>query len=75
MSSTQAAGFGVPEALSSFIIRRSARAVDSLSRAWWIFWEKVHSSKAGSLAISITASPNAVIRSLVNKGMSSMVRC
>ena len=54
---------------------RMVRAVVSCSRACRIFWEKLHWSQAGSLAMSMTASPNAVIRSLVNRGMSSPVRC
>ena len=48
--------------------RRSPRAAVSRSRACRIFWENVHWSHSGSLAMSMTASPNAVIRSLVNKG-------
>ena len=57
MSSTHAAGFGVREAFKSFSIRRSLLAAVSFSSACRIFCEKVHSSQAGSFAISITAFP------------------
>ena len=74
MSSTQAAGFGVREALSS---RHSPLGAGGrlLLQGVPDFLGETPLIAGGSLAMSMTASPNAVIRSAVNSGMSSTLRC
>ena len=49
MSSTQAAGFGVFDSLSSFSMRRCDRAAVSCSRAWRILRENVEGRIVGDV--------------------------
>lgn len=63
------------EAFSSLSSTPFAAAAVSRSRACRIFWENVHRSHVGSLAMSMTASPERGHPQPGEQGMSSSVRC